>query len=33
MKNSFKDVAMNENNDKWNNVISRIVPIEKEKLI
>lgn len=31
MKNSFKDVAMNENNDKWNNVISRIVPIEKRK--
>ena len=31
MKNSFKDVAMNKNNDKWNNVISRIVPIEKRK--
>ena len=23
MKNSFNKVCMNENNDKWNNVVSR----------
>ena len=28
MKNSFKTVAMNENNPKWKNVISRIAPLE-----
>ena len=28
MKNSFKTVAMNENNPKWENVISRIAPLE-----
>ncbi len=28
MKNSFKAVAMNENNPKWENVISRIAPLE-----
>ena len=31
MKNSFKDFAMNENNPKWNNVISRIAPLETRK--
>ena len=28
MKISFKDYAMNENNPKWENVISRILPLE-----
>ena len=28
MKDSFKSVAMNENNPKWENVISRIAPLE-----
>lgn len=28
MRNSFKAVAMNENNPKWENVISRIAPLE-----
>ena len=27
MKNSFKEVAMNEKNPKWNNAISRITPL------
>ncbi len=31
MKNSFKDFAMNENNPKWNNVISRMAPLETRK--
>lgn len=31
MKNSFKDFSMNENNPKWNNVISRIAPLETRK--
>ena len=31
MKNSFKDFAMNENNPKWNNVISRMTPLETRK--
>lgn len=31
MKNSFKAVAMNENNPKWENVISRISPLETRK--
>ena len=31
MKNSFKDFAINENNSKWNNVISRISPLETRK--
>ena len=28
MKNSFKDYAMDENNPKWDNVTSRIAPLE-----
>ena len=31
MKNSFKDFAMNKNNPKWNNVISRMAPLETRK--
>ena len=28
MRNSFKNYAMNENNPKWNNAISRLIPLE-----
>ena len=31
MKDSFKAVAMNEKNPKWNNVISRIAPLETRR--
>ena len=31
MKDSFKAIAMNENNPKWDNVISRILPLETRK--
>ncbi len=31
MKNSFKNYAMNENNPKWSNVISRQKPLETRK--
>lgn len=31
MKNSFKDYGMFENNPKWENVISRLTPIETRK--
>ena len=31
MRNSFKDVSMNENNPKWENVISRLATLETRK--
>ena len=31
MKDSFKAVAMNEKNPKWNNVISRMAPLERRE--
>lgn len=31
MKDSFKNYAMNENNSKWENVISRLSPLDTRK--
>ena len=33
MKNSFQEVAINPNNSKWENTISRILPLLELNLI